>query len=358
MNGPLRKIALGLCRLVAAAATVAQFALPVHAEDGPIQLKILGGLASVGQHTKLEVPFWVRDVPKLTQGRVQADIHPFDQSGLSGKEMLQLISLGVAPFGTALLAMVSADEPELNAVDLPMLNPDMPTLRRTVGLYRNHIRQLLEQKYGIELLGPYIYPAQVIYCTQPFRTLNDLTGFRVRTSSISQSEMMSALGAIPVVTPFSDIVTAIRNHVVDCAITGTMSGNQIGLPTVTNYIYPMAISWGVSFFGANAAAWSRLPPDIRDILRRGIEELERSIWNAADLETASGLACDIGEPACVGGNMFHMKLVAVTAEYESQRSKLLVESILPHWVQRCGTNCMDAWNETLGAALAMRVGAD
>lgn len=327
---------------------------PGHAADQPIQLNVIGGLASVSQYTKFEAPFWLHDVPRLTQGRVKAEIHPFDQSGLSGQEMLQLMRLGVVPFGTALLAMVSADEPELNAVDLPLLNPDMASLRNTVELYRGHLHHILQRKYGIELLGIYAYPAQVLFCAKAFTTLQDLAGRKVRTSSVSQSEMMSALGAIPVMTPFSEIVSAIRTNVVDCAITGTMSGNQIGLPEVTSYIYPMAISWGLSFFGANEAAWDRLPPDIRDALGTGIRTLELSIWDAADRETASGLACDIGSADCAGGRVFHMRLVPVTAEDEERRAQLLATSILPHWVRRCGNDCVTAWNGTMGAALKIQ----
>src|SRR5450432_3230215 len=87
-----------------------------RAAEEAIHLSIVGGIASVGQYTKLEAPFWLREVPRLTRGRVTAEIHPFDRSGLSGQEMLQLMRLGVVPFGTALLALVSAEEPELNAV--------------------------------------------------------------------------------------------------------------------------------------------------------------------------------------------------------------------------------------------------
>jgi TRAP-type C4-dicarboxylate transport system substrate-binding protein len=322
-----------------------------HAADEPIHLNIVGGLATVSQYTKFEAPFWLREVPRLTNGRVAADIHPFDQSGLSGHEMLQLMRLGVVPFGTALLDMVAAEEPELNAVDLPLLNPDMASLRHTVTLYRDHLQQLLRRKYGIELLGIYVYPAQVLYCARAFTSLSDLAGRKVRTSSVSQSEMMSALGTIPIMTPFSDIVNAIRNNVVECAITGTMSGNQIGLPDITAYISPMAISWGVSFFGVNETAWEQLPPDIRGILSAGIHRLELSIWDAADRETASGLACDIGTAACVDGKPFHMTLVPVTPEDEASRARLLAASILPRWVRRCGDDCVTAWNGTLGTAL-------
>jgi TRAP-type C4-dicarboxylate transport system substrate-binding protein len=329
-----------------------------HAADGPIQLRVVGGIAAVSQYEQFEKPFWTRDVPRLTGGRVEADIHPFDQSGLSGQEMLQFMRLGVVPFGTALLALVSADEPELNAVDLPLLNPDMASLRTTVKLYRQHLQQILQQRYGIELLSIYAYPAQVLFCAQPFAGLKDLAGRKIRTSSVGQSELMSALGAIPVVMPFSEIVSAIKSNVVDCAITGTMSGNQIGLPNVTSHIYPLAISWGLSAFGVNAAAWDQLPPDIRDTLQTGIGRLEIQIWDAADRETATGLACDIGARECAGGKMFHMTLVPVSATDEARRAQLLAGSILPRWVQRCGNDCVAAWNETLGPALGIPAAAE
>jgi TRAP-type C4-dicarboxylate transport system substrate-binding protein len=324
------------------------------AADQSIQLKIVGGLAGVSQYTKFEEPFWRQEVPRLTDGRVQAEIHPFDRSGLPGQEMLQLVRLGVVPFGTALLAQVSGDEPELNAVDLPTLNPDMASLRKTVGLYRDQLHAILQQKYGIELLGIYAYPAQVVYCVDRFTTLKDLKGRKVRTSSVGQSEMMSGLGAIPVVTPFSDIVSAIKTGVVNCAITGTMSGGEIGLPEVTSYISPMAVSWGLSFFGANQLAWAQLPPDVRETLRGGIRKLELSIWEAADRETAGGLACNIGSNACLGGKAFHMNVVPQTAEDEVLRKNLLTTSILPKWIQRCGNDCVLAWNATLGPAMGIR----
>ena len=46
--------------------------------------------------------------------------------------------------------------------------------------------------------------------------------------------------------------------IITCAITGTLSGNAIGLQTVTTHVSRVAISWGVSIFGANERAWSAL----------------------------------------------------------------------------------------------------
>ncbi len=330
------------------------FPVAIAGADEPLRLQIMGGLDGVSQYVRLEEPFWRQHVPELTGGRVQADIHPFDRSGLRGQEMLQLMRLGVVPFGTALLALVSGDEPELNAVDLPALNPDMKALRQTVGLYRPHLQQVLRERYGIELLGIYAYPAQVIYCAKPFNGLQELVGRRIRTSSVGQSEMMTTLGAVPVLTPFAEIINAIRTGVVDCAITGTLSGNEIGLSDVTTHVHAMAISWGLSFFGANQAAWEAVPSDLRAVLQRGINGLERDIWDASERETAEGLACDTGSPECTHGHPGHMTLVPVTPADNAYRSRILVESVLPSWEQRCGPDCATAWNQTIAPVLGIR----
>ena len=347
----LPKLAVVVCRLIlASTATQA---------DQPINLKIVGGLASVSQYERLEKPFWEQRIRELSDGRITAEIHPYDRSGLPGPEMLQMMRLGVVPFGTALLAVVAGDEPELNVVDLPGLNPDMPTLRKTVGAYRPRLQELLRTRFGVELLAIYTYPAQVIFCAKPFTGLSDLTGRKVRTSSVGQSEMMTALGAVPVITPFAEMVSAIRAGVVDCAITGTLSGNEIGLSEVTGFIYPMAISWGLSFFGANLAAWEALPSDLQAILRKQIEGLERDIWIAAERETADGLACDTGRAGCPNGHhLSQMRLVPITPEDEARRQRLLVQSVLPGWIQRCGTDCIKLWNQNLAPTLGLPVSAD
>ena len=321
--------------------------------DEPTHLSIVGGLGGVSQYLKYEKPYWSNEIEKLSAGRITADIHSFDSSGLPGQEMLKLMQLGVVPFGTALLALVSGDEPELNAVDLPALNPDIGSLRTTVQLYRPYLQTLLRDKFGIELLGIYVYPAQVLFCTKSFAGLNDLSGRRIRTSSVGQSELMSALGAIPAQIPFADTVAAIRNSGVDCAITGTLSGNEIGLSDETSFVHSMAISWGLSFFGANASAWNALSVDNRDIVQVGVHVLEQRIWTAAEQETKNGLACDTGQSDCVGGHRSHMTLVVATKADTEFRRHLLVDTVLPNWIRRCGEDCITAWNETLGPKLGI-----
>jgi len=322
--------------------------------EEPIRLRIVGGLADVGQYVRYEQPFWRDRIASVTNGRITAEIAPFDRSGIRGQEMLSLLRLGVVSFGTALLAVVSTEEPEFNTIDLPAVNPDIGALRRSVAAFRGHLAETLRERYEVELLGVYTYPAQVVFCRRPFSRLSDLAGRRIRTSSVGQSEMFTALGATPVLIPFAEIVSAIRSGVVECAVTGTLSGNDIGLHEVTSHVHSMAITWGLSIFGANLGTWRALPEWARNTLRDEVAKLEADIWDAADRETGEGLACNSGQPNCQNGRRGSMVVVPVSEADEQRRRQLLTETVLPGWVRRCGTDCVEAWNKTLAPILNIR----
>jgi len=353
------------------AALLATLALPPAAataapppSDGPVRLQVVGGLAGVSQYTRLEEPFWTKRLPEVTGGRLTADISPFDRSGIRGQEALRLLRLGVTPFSTALLGLVAAEEPELSALELPGVAPDMDTLRRVVATNRPWLERMLRERHDTELLAVYVYPAQVFFCARPFSGLLDLRGRRIRTSSAAQSEWVAAIGATPVVIPFAEIVPSLRAGVVECAITGTLSGWQIGLNEVTTHVHAMALTWGVSLFGANSAAWKSLPADLRDTLRRELAELEGRIWEASEAETGQGLACNAGATDCpptsarAAGTVpvrGRMTVVPVTPEDDALRRRLVREVILPRWADRCGPGCAEDWNARVGDQLGISV---
>jgi TRAP-type C4-dicarboxylate transport system substrate-binding protein len=314
------------------------------AEAPPILLRVVGGHDGLGQYLDQEVPFWTRRVPELTAGQAVATIAPFDRSGIRGEEMLKLMRLGVVPFGTVPLGLAAANDPELNAIDLPALSPDLATLGRMVALWQPHLAAVLRERYGVELLAIYTHAAQVVFCRQPFTGLADLVGRRVRTSSVGQSELVTALRGVPVVVPFAETVVALRGGVVECAITGALAGNRIGLHQVASHVSPLSISWLVSIFGANQAAWAALPETVRTRLRDGLAQLQQEIWEKADQDSREGLACNAGLPGCLTGQRGRMQIVQENWVDGTRRTQLLAETVVPNWVERCGRDCATAWN--------------
>jgi TRAP-type C4-dicarboxylate transport system substrate-binding protein len=325
-------------------------ALAAHAQPNGLRLRVVGGLAGLNQMVRHEEPFWTKELPRLSNGRYSAEVVPFDRAGIRGQEMLSLIQLGVVPFGTVLMSLDPGRDLEIAAPDLAALNPDMASLRRTAAAFRPWLVKTLRERRGIEVLALYTYPAQMVFCNKPLRSLADLAGRRVRTSSPTQSDFVQALGASAVPTPFADIVPNLKSGNIECVITGTMSGNTIGLHEHTSHLYGMAINWGLSFFGANGAAWAALPEDLKDLLRRELPKLETAIWDESARETAAGIACNTGAAGCVGGRPGKLAEVRATPEDERRRRDIFSTVVLPRWLERCGPGCAEVWNSTLSAA--------
>lgn len=313
----------------------------------PLRLQVVGGLANVNQYTRHEAPFWTRELARLTGGRATADIVPFDQAGLRGQDMLRLVSLGTLPFATVLLSRVQPNHPELAAPDLPGMNPDMKSLRRHLAAWRPHMARLLKEQHGVELLAVYAYPAQVTWCKRPFVGLSDLTGRRIRVANVGQSELVRTLGGIPVVTEFADMVAQFRSGNVECAVTGAMSGNILGLHEVTTYLDTRAITWGLSLFVANQSAWNALPADVRQAIQGGLPRLETAIWDESERETQEGVACNTGAADCRSGRKGRMQLVRPSAKDGRHLESLFASDMLPAWLTRCGPACVTSWNQTL-----------
>jgi len=336
----IRALALGTLCLCAAAAG----AQPVVAQ----KLRIVGGLAGLKQYLDYEEPFWTRTLTERSGGRFSADIVPFDRAGVPAQDMLRLMQIGVIPFGTAQISRAAVQDAVFGAVDLAGLNPDMASLRRSVAAFRPFLENTLRQRYGVELLSIYVYPAQMIFCAQPFQSLSDLAGRRIRVSGSSAADFIDAIGGIPIVTSMVEVIPNIRSGNVACAVTGSMTGNTLGLDKVTTHLYAMPVTWGVSLFGANANSWTALDPGLRVLLRDELPKLEARIWAANASETADGIACNIGSAACQGGRKGKMTLVPVAPQDEKLRARLLVSNVLPRWLRRCGPTCADVWNQTLG----------
>lgn len=320
----------GLCAL----------ALGAAAQTPPVErLRVVGGLAGINQFTRHEEPFWTRDFARLTQGEASAEIIPYDQAGLNGAEVLRAVQMGSVSFGTLLLSTTAVAEPELARPDLAMENPDFASIERTVAANRTRLSRLLRERYDIELLAIYLYPAQTLFCAKPFNSLADLAGRRIRVSSATQADFVSAVGGHPLQFPFAQIVSSVRAGTADCAITGTMSGNTIGLHEVTSHISPMAINWGLSAFVVNRTRWQALKPSVRQVIERELPKLERAIWEESGRETADGLACNTGSPQCRSGRKGAMKLVPVSQADEKLRLDILNRTVLPAFQKRCGEGC-------------------
>ena len=319
----------------------------------PVKIRVIGGLGSLNQYVRFEEPFWNKEFASLTQGQATATVVAYDKAGMRTHEVLRLMQLGVVPFGTALMSGIVTSDPELAALDLAGLNPDMATLRKTVAAFRPHLERVMRERHGIEVLALYVYPAQVTFCTRAFKGLSDLAGRRVRISNPTQADLIRPFGAVPVHTEFSEMLPAMRSGNVDCAITGAMSGNTIGLHEVATHLHSGATTWGLSVFGANVAAWQALPEPVRQVIKTHLPKVEQAIWADSDKQTQDGIACNTGKGGCVLGKPGRMTEVKATDQDTRRLREAFKTSVLPAWLTRCGNACVPVWNNVLAPTVGI-----
>lgn len=324
------------------------------AQDFPkTNLSVQGGWATAGIYQEIEVPFWTERLPSLTGGNVTASITSLNEKGLKGPEVFRLMRTGVIDFGTSALGYVAGDDPQNEGPDLAGIALDIETARKVSDAYKPVLSKLYEEKYGIKLLMIYPAEAQVFWCNGAIENLADLRGKKVRTGNRTVADFVEAAGGLTVTMPFGEVVTSLQLGVIDCAVTGTFSGNSAGWHEVTTHLYPLTVGWSPFMYAVNSQAWERLDPSIQTLLTDEFVKLEDEIWSAGDARTTEGLTCATGGE-CTFGKKGTMTLVPLAEEDAALRTKLVSEVVLPRFAERCGEACMGEWNETIGSLIGIQ----
>ena len=331
-------------------AVCASFALQTaHAQALPAtKLQVVGSISSLPQYKEFEVPFWTKTLGEKSGGAITAEIKGFNEMGLKGPEVLRLMGQGVMEIGATVVAYLAADDPANEMIDMAGLLHDVGTARRVTDALRPYYAKLYKEKFGVELLGFGTYPAQVLYCNAELKGLGDIKGKKVRAAGRSQSELVQALGGTPVTLAFGEVVPALQNKTVDCAITGTLSGNLAKWNEVTTHLLAMPLSWGQIAYAANAKTWGAYDPRVRNLISTEVKALETAVWNAADNFTQQGYECNAGTDKCTLGTKGKMKIVQPSAADREMLRKALAEVTIPKWAERCSAACVADYNATVG----------
>lgn len=333
-------------------------AVPASAQSlPPTSFNVVGSIGGLSMYTDRELPFWNETIPKDSGGAIKVRVKAFTELGFKGGEVFRLVSTGTLQFASAVLPYTAGEVPMNEAADLVGLVGSVEELHKIANVLRPGYAKFLEEKHGIKLLGFGAYHAQVIYCRDAFTSIADLKGRKVRAAGASQQAFVNYLGGSPVSLAFPEVQGALSTGVIDCAITGALSGYLGKWYESAKYISPMPINFGLVAHIANLKWWDTLDPKVQQFLETHVRALEDSIFELASTETQLGINCNTGAGPCSKGPPASMKLVPVTAADAALRKEALTKAVLPAFAQRCGAECVAYWNGTIGKALNIKIGS-
>ena len=328
---------------------------PVFAQELPkTNLKVIGLNSPTPVSIYDEVPFWRKTIPEASKGSISADITPLDQMGIDDKTMLRLLKLGVMDFAGMDISKMAGDDPRFEACDLAGLTLDADKARAACDAYRAVIDRQMQKNWNAKLLAFGGNTPQVFWCRQPIAGLDDLKGKKIRVFNNTMRDFLAGLGATAVSMAFAEVVPALNNGVVDCGVTGSLSGNTAGWPEVTKSLYSMSLGWSINVLAVNLNSWNRLDPKVQAFMLEQLKAYEDKMWDTLKKATAEADNCNTGKQPCTLGKLATIQLVSVKpAEIEAHK-KLVEGAVLTGWAKRCGAECAKEWNETVGKVLSLK----
>jgi TRAP-type transport system periplasmic protein len=337
---------------VALAATVASGAA---AQDLPkTQLKVIGLNSPTPVSIHDELPFWRKTIPEASKGAIVADVTPLDQMGIDDKTMLRLLKLGVMDFAAMDISKMAGDDPRFEACDLAGLTLDPDKAREACNAYRGVIDRQMQKNWNAKFLAFGGNTPQVFWCREVISGLDGFKGKKVRVFNNTMRDFLGGVGATVISMAFAEVVPALSAGVVDCGVTGSLSGNTAGWNEVTKSIYPMSLGWSINVLAVNLTSWNRLDPKVQAFLLDQFKAYEDKMWATIKTTTAEAENCNTGKQPCTMGKLAKSTIVAVKPEEAETHKKLVEGAVLAGWAKRCGAECAKEWNETVGKALGLK----
>jgi len=351
MNSKLRTVALAaLTTLIAGPITTAA------AADKPAVIKAVGTWGNLTNYSKHEGPFWNSVISEASDGQIIGEIKPMTELGLKGFEIMRLVKNGVFDFAFGLPGYVAAENAVFEGADLSSLTQDIETERKVAEAYFPTMEKNFEEIYNAKLLMLYPFPSQTLWCNAEVNGIADLEGKKIRVYSTSLGDFVEGAGGVSVTVAFGEVIPALEKGVVDCAITGTMSAYKANWQQVATHAYTLRVGWGLAFGAMNLDKWNSMSADQQATLTTEIDSLNERMWAETATEDTVAIACITGGE-CEIGEKGAMKLIEPSEEDMMQRDKIASDVILARWAERCGQECADNWNNTVGTILNLKAEA-
>jgi TRAP-type transport system periplasmic protein len=327
------------------------------AQQAPVKVNVVGqAIATLPQYRSVDVPLF-KALQDKSGGKIEVSLSTWAERNVGGPDILRLVRSGLADIAVVPLYTVSGDVPLLDVVDLPGLNGTVAQARKVADAVVPEANKVLE-KYNVKILAPFAFTAQVLFCREPVKSFADLQGRRVRTGGGSVNDFISAIGAQPVGVAFPEVYSALERGTVDCAITGTQTGNSAKWYEVTKGIYTLTTSWSTAAYFVNLSWWNKLDPAVRDLITATMKEVEEKQWQLAAELTDVGIACNIGDAKkCTSGTVVEKNPLILGEPNPADKDKLmnaLTQNILPSWVKRCGVQCGELYNKVVAPITGIR----
>jgi len=231
------------------------------------------------------------EVKKRTDGRVEITYYP-GGTLLSPVKMYDGVVTGIADMGVSHISYTRGRFPVMEVFEMPLGFPSGWVATQVSSDFYNKYKPAEWKDVHVlyvDMTGPLV----LLSVNKPVKTLEELKGFKIRATG-QMTEVIKALGGVPVPLEMPDVYDALRRAVID--------GITVDLSTLKYWKFSEVIKYvtadwqlgtGYTFyFVMNKDKWNALPPDIQKIFNEvafETKEKQAALWNEMDIEGRDAL---------------------------------------------------------------------
>jgi len=238
-------------------------------------------------HPMSHLTGWFCDeVKNRTKGQVEITYHA-GGTLLSPVKMYDGIVSDIADMGVSHIQYTRGRFPIMEVFDLPLGFPSGWVATQVSSDFFNKYKPAEWKDVHVLYVntsGPVILQT----VSKPVKTLEDLKGLKIRATG-RMTEVIKALGAVPIPLEMPDVYDALRRAVIDGILVDLSTLKYWKFAEVVkNVTSTWRLGTGITFyFVMNKSKWDALPPDIQKIFTQVAAETkdkQGALWNQMDIE--------------------------------------------------------------------------
>ena len=299
--------------------------------------------------------YWAPNLEARTNGQLTLEVVSFLELGVAGPDTLELVSNGTLDMAEIYGGYVSHQLPLLELQFLTSLYPDQETMFNSVAEMLPTLEEAVQGATGGGLTINHNWQSgndNYIFADKPLQTVDDFDGLSTRSFSATMSDWLGGMGAEAQFVGFADVYTALKQGIIDAAVTRPDAAFGQRWYEVVDYMNGPLTSFLATHNVVNADVWEAIPADLQQIL---VEEGAKAELEAMRLASVQNL-----EP--VRKNIeAGLEVVEFPPEVKERSFDVaLIQHVIPGWLHRLdypneGDQAVEVFNEHVGPFVGLRI---
>ena len=263
--------------------------------------------------------------------------HPYPK-----EDMLQILRDNVVEMSWASGGYLAGVEPQLTAIELPLLLPPDADL---IGAIHKEVFDTIYRpvydKWNAQEVITMFWPYQRMGANVPLKDWDSLKGKKIRVWSAELNDMIGMMGGIGMNIAHGEVPAALAAGLIDGLITNSGGMYDLGTWETLDYLNLIDALVSLPSVFVSKDALAALPPDLQQIFLdtwRGFEDFERrNSLSVAD------------EKALRAAKEYNVTITAPSPAFRAELVERAQAAIWDGWVERAGPVGQEALDAILAA---------